>query len=278
MVRGLQNASDAGAMAGGTELANGGSSTDITSAVTADATRNGYDTTTDTLTVNNPPLAGASIGDDGSVEVEIVRKLPLFFSSVFLEQDMTARVRAVVNTIFEDEFCILGLDPTEAKAVSVTGTGLATLDCGIAVNSDADNALDVGGTALVGVTSVTTVGGVDVGTNATLDTDGAPRRGAVVEDPYDNLAIPTFDPTDCGRTGGAGGQYTAVDGETLEAGGGVFVVCGGITVNSGDTLNLEPGTYIIDQGDFKVNGGGSVIGEGVTIILTSSGDVNRSAA
>jgi Flp pilus assembly protein TadG len=277
--RGLQNAADAGALAGGTELANGGDSSAITSTVTADAVRNGYDSTTDTLTINNPPLAGANAGNDGSVEVEIVRALPLFFSSVFLDRDMTARVRAVVNTEFVDEFCILGLDPTAAKAVNVFGTGAATLDCGIAVNSSADNALNVGGSASISVTTVTTVGGVDVSSNGTLDTDAAPRRGGAVDDPYDDLAIPTFDPDDCeddstGRDGG-NNAYTAVDGETLEANSGVFVICGGLSVSSGDTLFMDPGTYIIDQGDFKINGGASVIGEGVTIILTSSGNDNK---
>ena len=71
--RGMQNAADAGALAGGTELVNGGDSDDIERAVTADADRNGYDDTTDVITINNPPTSGASTGDDDSVEVIIVR-------------------------------------------------------------------------------------------------------------------------------------------------------------------------------------------------------------
>ncbi|MFP6742356.1 MAG: pilus assembly protein TadG-related protein [Alphaproteobacteria bacterium] len=267
--RSLQNAADAGAMAGGTELVNGGDLSDITAAATADAVRNGYNSTTDTIDVNNPPEAGNSIDDEGSVEVEIVRTLPLFFSSIFLDQPMTVRVRAVVNTVFEDEFCILGLDPSAAKAVNVFGTGSATLNCGIAVNSDADNALSVTGNAFLSTTTVTTVGGVDIG--GTLEVDAPPRRGAPVEDPYDDLEIPFFYPTDCDRDGG-NQEYTAVDGETLEANGGIFVICGGLTVSAGDTLFVDSGTYILDQGDFLINGNALIFGEGATIILTNSDD------
>ena len=269
--RGLQNAADAGAMAGGTELANGGDLADITLAVAADATRNGYNATADVLEVNIPPKAGNSTEDEGSVEVIIKRTLTLFFSAIFLDQDMIAKVRAVVNTEFVDEFCILGLDPTASAAVNVFGTGSATLNCGIAVNSDADDALSVTGNAVLTTTTVTTVGGVDIG--GTLNVDAAPRRGAAVEDPYGDLAIPTFDPTACERTGGGNGQYTAVDGETFEPdSSGIFVICGGISVSAGQTLNLDPGTYILDGGDFKINGTASIIGEDVTIILTNSDD------
>ena len=44
---------------------------------------------------------------------------------------------------------------------------------------------------------------------------------------------------------------------------------GGIEVAGDATLNLEPGTYILDQGNFAVSGNATVNGAGVTIILTS---------
>ena len=92
-----------------------------------------------------------------------------------------------------------------------------------------------------------------------------------MEDPYDDLVIPSFDPTDCDRDGG-NKEYTAIDGETFEAGGGIFVICGGLKVSSGDTLFLESGTYILDQGDFLINGNSFIFGEDVTFILTNSDD------
>jgi hypothetical protein len=277
--RTMQNGADAAALAAGTELINGGDSTDITRAAQADADRNGYNATTDTLVVNNPPTSGGSIGDDGSVEVIITRELPLFFSTIFLKEAITAQARAVVNSVFEDEFCILGLDPTESKAVEVSGTATATFDCGIAVNSDAGNALSVGGAAEVSVTTVTTVGDIDIVGGGDLETDAPPRRGAAVDDPYDDLEVPDF--LDCdepvgGTAGGGGNSGTSVSGtETFDAGGGIFVFCNGFSANSGADVTFEPGTYIIDQGDFQIAGGASITGEGVTIILTSSGADNK---
>ncbi len=58
--------------------------------------------------------------------------------------------------------------------------------------------------------------------------------------------------------------------------------CGGIDFQNG-TATLQPGTYIMDGGAFKANGQASIVGNGVTIILTGSGsdtaylDVNGGA-
>ena len=268
--RGLQDTADAAAMAAGTDLANGGSNSRVTATAQGDANRNGFNPTTDVITVNVPPLTGPSAGNTGSVEIIVTRTLPLFFTTLFLDTPFTARVRSVVNTIFIDEFCILGLDPTEAKAVNVFGTGTATFDCGIAVNSDADNALSVTGGAEI---NVTTVGGLNIGNNATLGVDAPPRRGAPVTDPYADLTVPPIPP--CTNTADSPTKGTKVSGsdEIFDAGafGGIFVFCGGLDVTAGATVTLEPGVYIIDQGDFNINGGGAIEGDGVTIILASSG-------
>ena len=40
-------------------------------------------------------------------------------------------------------------------------------------------------------------------------------------------------------------------------------------VAGGATLNLEPGTYILDRGNFVVSDNSTVSGQGVTLILTS---------
>ena len=42
-----------------------------------------------------------------------------------------------------------------------------------------------------------------------------------------------------------------------------------VEVAGGATLNLNPGTYILDRGNFTVSGNSAVNGTGVTIVLTS---------
>ncbi len=80
-------------------------------------------------------------------------------------------------------------------------------------------------------------------------------------DPYAGMVMPTY--SGCNAT-----NYAVNSGQTPTISPGVF--CGGITVNGGGTLNLNPGTYIMDGGNFDVEGNGTVNGTGVTIILTSS--------
>ena len=81
-----------------------------------------------------------------------------------------------------------------------------------------------------------------------------------VTDPYTRLEIPLY--SGCTRT-----HYRLDQQKTETISPGVY--CGGISVGGGATLNLDPGTYILDRGDFKVSGTSTVNGSGVTLILTS---------
>jgi len=81
-----------------------------------------------------------------------------------------------------------------------------------------------------------------------------------VADPYARLEVPDY--PGCTRT-----RYR-LDGrktETILPG----VYCRGIEVAGGSTLNLDPGIYILDRGNFVVTGNSIVSGTGVTLILTS---------
>jgi hypothetical protein len=277
--RGLQDTVDAASLAGGSEIANGSSDSIIRAAALADANRNDFDGTTDVIEVNIPPESGPNTGSLDSIEVIITRKMPLFFTTAFFkligasEQQFKATARAVVNLIPDGDFCILGLDPDERNAVQVFGNGTATLNCGVAVNSTADDALSVTGNATLTTTAVTTVGQINI--TGTLNSDSSPKRGQAIDDPYSDLEIPTFDACDSAsiRSGNSinGGNTT------LDAGdfGGTLVLCGGLKISAGATVFLEPGVYIIDQGDFEIGGNSSIEGEDVTIILTSSGQASK---
>ena len=48
------------------------------------------------------------------------------------------------------------------------------------------------------------------------------------------------------------------------------VYCGGLTLSSVATATLLPGLYVIKDGLFKMSGGGTFIGNGVTILLTGN--------
>jgi hypothetical protein len=81
-----------------------------------------------------------------------------------------------------------------------------------------------------------------------------------VADPYVRLEVPSF--LGCRRT-----RYRLDERQTATISPGIY--CGGIEVAGGATLNLDPGTYILDRGNFAVSGNSTVRGTGVTLILTS---------
>jgi hypothetical protein len=88
-----------------------------------------------------------------------------------------------------------------------------------------------------------------------------------VADPYFRLEVPSY--PGCTRS-----HYRLDQQKTETISPGVY--CGGIEV-AGATLHLDPGTYILDRGDFVVGANGTVSGTDVTLILTSRTSSNYGA-
>src|SRR5579875_453246 len=77
------------------------------------------------------------------------------------------------------------------------------------------------------------------------------------------MAIPSY--SGCNQT-----NYSLAPNTTATIAPGVY--CGGMNIQG--NLTLQPGTYIIDGGNFTVNAQAAITGTGVTIILTSSSGTN----
>ncbi len=90
-------------------------------------------------------------------------------------------------------------------------------------------------------------------------------HASAATNPYARLDVPSY--SGCTRNHY---RLDAQKTETISPG----AYCGGIEVAGGATLNLDPGTYILDQGDFAVSGHSTVNGAGVTLILTSRNGSN----
>src|SRR5262249_7279934 len=56
------------------------------------------------------------------------------------------------------------------------------------------------------------------------------------------------------------------------------VYCGGMKLNAGANVTLNPGIYYLDKGDLTVNGGATLTGTGVTLVFTSSNRKNYANA
>lgn len=164
----------------------------------------GYEAAQDTMQVNNPPLFGDHIGDEGFVEVINDRQATLYFVSAFYAlfngQDfsVTVQSRGVAGALSLGEACVVALSPIDNRALNFTGTTTVTSDCGIASNSTSASGLQVGGNATVEVAAVSVVGGYrNIGGGSLEDNDGGiliPNTpGSIVNDPYDGIPMPPED-------------------------------------------------------------------------------------
>ena len=259
--RRLQNAADVASIAAAVEVAYATDGTQnkslANSIVPVEVARNGISTAKlDTLTVNVPPTTGSHVGDNGAVEVILSQKYARNFSALFSSDMVTERVRAVATTALDGNFCVLALHKSADNSIWFQGSSYTNLGCGIASNSNNASSISANGSSQAFVTLARASGGIS---NSGGLHAGATRTYAnPVKDPYANLSVPT--PSGPCLDGKVSPSQT----KALSPG----FYCNGIDIKG--TATLAAGVYIVAGGDFKVNSGAKVTGDGVTIILTNT--------
>jgi hypothetical protein len=266
--RSMQTASDAAALGAAYKIYEDGKGVSgISTAGETEATRNGY---TDgensvSLTVNSPPTQGPSTGNDYAAEAILTKQQSPLLASLFHKDDVTIGTRSVAVVRVTGPFCVLALSPTNDSSLKFGGTSDLNLEnCGIIVDSNSASAMALIGASVVGATYADITGGYTKSNNSTLDLDdGMPNTGEdPLDDPFADLDVPPS--AGCDHTNfkvQKNGTDTIYPGR----------YCGGITVNAGAVLTMNPGNYIIAGGQFNVAGGATVNGDGVTIFLTTDG-------
>ncbi|MCB1783616.1 MAG: Tad domain-containing protein [Alphaproteobacteria bacterium] len=257
--RNLQQAADSAILAAGWELAQG-TAGNMNSAATKEAAKNGYEPEE-----NGELLLQYIRDEDGGAVwgVTLSQDADVYFTKIFSDNPVhvTAYAEAFVGGV-EGDFCILALDPTADGAFSTSGSVIVNApSCGIAANSTSDNAFDLGGSSSVTINDVRVSGGYEVGSNVDFEYGQLRAHQSPLKNPYEDLEIPSF--SGCDEH-----NKHVTSSTTLSPG----VYCGGISVSGNNDVHFEPGVYILDGGDFKVTGGGELIGEGVTFILTGNGN------
>ncbi|TIO74768.1 MAG: pilus assembly protein [Mesorhizobium sp.] len=150
--------------------------------------------------------------------------------------------------------CVLALDPHADNAVDLQGSTNVAMDgCVIAANSDAADAVNRGGSAIVSAGCVSTVGATAGLTppNATLAC-GAPQENQYASfDPLANVTPPAY-----------GLCQTMPNGKTVTLSPGTYC-----DKTWSGKITLDPGVYILRGVTIKPGGNGSLTGQGVTIFL-----------
>ncbi len=270
--RKLQQTADLVAYAAVVQLRSGRAGTQMVAAAQDIADRNGLQPSTDTLTLNNPPLTGAYTGSGKAVEVTIVRSQKRYFTLIYSSDPVEIKARAVAEYIQGSNACLLSLDPTVGGAVTVSGSSEVVFEgCDVATNSNDDQAFQMsGGSVQLSTGCVHSVGGVETTTGLTLTTCSAPRTEVpVVIDPYSDVEDPEV-VGDCANGNLTDVSVTPDTGHPLGVGSKHF--CGGMSLTG--SVNFAPGLYIVDGGTFKINASALVTGSEVTFFLTGGASLS----
>jgi hypothetical protein len=229
-----------------------------------------------TVEVNIPPTSGAvaamPAGDQkGFAEVIITYNERRRFSSIFGGGDVPVRARAVAKGTWEPaRVGILILDPTGARALTVTGNGQGIAqNAPVIVNSNhATEALYASGTgASITAPQYNVVGGY-TGTPSIHFPGGPITTGTLpMPDPFRN--IPQPDPTGMpARSKATSSVVNLGSGNllyTLQPG----VYDGGLLFSGKESVVMTPGIYYMrgnsSGGGFKFSGQGSLTATGVMV-------------
>lgn len=195
----------------------------------------------------------------------------VYFSKLFVSESIFIAAAAATAVIDEpDGSCFISIDEEESKAFAVQGNASVDANgCDITVNSNADDAFYAKGSVDIDINDLNVVGDYDVSSSADFEYNSI-NSVSPYDDPYEDLDVPSF--SSCSNADSRNPVSTTTDTTYSPDSGDIKVFCGGLSISGNSDVEFEPGIYIIDGGDFKVTGGGTITGEGVTFILTNSGN------
>ena len=151
--------------------------------------------------------------------------------------------------------CILALDRTATDALKIWGSSsqVVAKDCVVHSNSQAASGMSSTSNAISTAEVFCSSGGASGG-----QFNPPPRTFCnSVKDPYTLLPVPSVGSCDQTNLYISGGRYNLKPG----------VYCGGLKIDGGNVI-LDPGTYIMKDGDFAVSGStANIRGVNVTIYL-----------
>jgi len=259
--RKLQHAADVSAHAAAVRLRAGDSTSAVKATAERIASQSGYSPAAGTLAIGASSSATATPGTQDRLEVALTETRPRLFSSVFSNEPITMKARAVAQVEGGSIACVLALSQTISGAVTVSGSGSVDLTgCHVASNSDAADSFLMSGSGSMSVDCVHAVGGAVTTSGLALKQCEKVHENAPASmDPYASVPEPYPWPGfACDASGtrniGSPGQHTIV-GTTRMHPSGVRARCFPNGLDIKGTVEFEPGLYIILGGTFSANGG-----------------------
>jgi hypothetical protein len=248
----LQSAADAAAYAAELESLSGSPHEAVEAVATLIATENGFEPATGSIAVFSPPSSGPNTGAHAA-EVRLRQELERYFTAIFSDEPVTLSARAVARSEHAYKACMLALNESASRAALFSGSAVLRLTgCAVMSNSRASDALRVQGSALLEADCLISAGGVQLNNGVVMTSCPAPITHALAApDPFSDLPVP--DPT-----GACQNAQLAI----LQPGR----YCHGLRLSG--VVQLNPGVYVLQGGDFRVNANAVVTGTGVVVYLS----------
>ena len=231
-----------------------------------------------TVTVNNPPKSGSYTANSSAVEVIVTQPQTLKLAGVLGVSlyNLSARAVALAGSGGDGGYCMLELDPVglsqwggPAIGVGLWGGVVVTMTgCGMAVNASGSAALTLQSGGTLNAPKVSIVGGLN-NVWSTVNVTSLKTGQSAITDPYANVSMPSSAGCDYD---GFSQSWTPTQ-TTLNPGR----YCNGLTITNGANVLLNSGIYYVKSGQFNIAGGASLIGTGVTIVLTTADGVSSYA-
>lgn len=261
--RRTQNIADAAAVAAAYARQEGASLSVMEQVARTEAIRNGFQEAGDNqVSVALASSSGPSLATPFAT-VQIQRRAPVFFLSVFMDQGPLIAASATSGARVLGSHCVIGLDHVQGRTVEFIGNTYANIGCGVASNSSSAQSLYVGGNATLIANPAQANGDIVVDGNGTLITQLPPMPFSPrVADPFADRNFPSVSGS-CDFNGLDVNNSQTI-GPSLP--GGSVRICGQMRVRPQGNLTLQPGIYYVDGGDVLFQG--TVTGDGVTIVLT----------
>jgi hypothetical protein len=260
----LQAAVDSAALAVAHARLSGAEAGQLHGIARRELARNGFDADAPASTYA-VSLIEREHGMDADVAVVATTAGRLYFGSLLTNDAPRIEAAAVagIDSGSHGQICVLGLDETAPGTIQFRGTPHVQLNCSIASNADhVLESIEIGGTSTIRAAGLVAHGGIS-------GLEGADVEAAI----WTNAprAIDPFGPK--GRDLQVPPTGTCTVNQNLHVKNDTTLTpgryCGGIRVN-GATLTFAPGLYILDGGDLRTTGQASLVGDGVTFVLTAN--------
>lgn len=272
----LQNAADVSAHAAAIRLKAGEDDDELAFSAERVASRSGFNPETASLTVNHPPEDGPNAGDPDFVEVIINEERPRLFTAIFDPKPVRFQGRAVASVANGMPVCVLSL--SEAASGSITLANMSAIDlsgCSAGSNSSDSKSIMMSANAELSADCIHTRGGGVF--NAMLRLNACEKAltvASMISDPYQSIPEPVASSIPCGVVSASVGGTTYLYPMNMVAGVRAGRICGGYAM-SGRTF-LQPGLYIVDGNQLKVNDNAIITGNDVTLFFTNGASANFS--